>query len=270
METIYSLSQRTYENAWLPGGSSCAPQISRRMTMWMPPPPPLPPVGKIAAAVARRIGEVASVPRESASLSNPGAIDFSYALRPGREQDDVPLLKISSGQASWVERWFLHRESGATVRLGYALGEGAPPIYSGRIPWAVGATHTLRLSASGLYPVGEPGLKQWLLVRLDGAPFWEVPVEASDEPPGQVVAEKDVSLTRESATPSYLSRNLVGELVRCALPRAGGALFPAGDDGEIRPGGPAVGSPLRSRHGDIWLRSLGSPAGGLRRVSIRI
>lgn len=173
---------------------------------------------KIAKAVAARIEDVERTNRRTSAGGPTGPLEITFTLPADLTARQETLVAISSGHRT--ERLLLEYLGGDQLRLAYSHGEPATIVHSPSFKLAPGTRHTVLASLSGLYPrTAEEtrgqltpselsALKNWLLVQLDGQPFWEIPLDAADLPPGELTVGKTASpspTVAASASPPALA-----------------------------------------------------------------
>ena len=155
---------------------------------------------KVARAVATHIDELERTTEHALPLAHPrgGAVELAVIFPKNRAPRQETLLAVVNGPATEVLA--VDYQADEKVRLVYRAGPAAAPLYSPVFTApAFSPVQTLRVSLGSLYPATAAAtagqlsagdlaaLKSWLLVNLDGRPFWEVPIAARTVPRGDLV-----------------------------------------------------------------------------------
>jgi hypothetical protein len=150
---------------------------------------------KIARAVATHIEDSERARERALPLDHPrgGPLEIAFMLPKDRRPRQEALLTIASGNRP--ETLALEYQPDEHARLVYRSAPNATPLYSPPFTAPTLQTvHSLRLSLGSLYPrtaaatagallpAELTALQSWLLVRLDGRPFWELPVAPPEAP----------------------------------------------------------------------------------------
>ena len=154
---------------------------------------------KIARAVALHLEDRERASERALPFAHPrgGAVELGLVLPSDRTPRQEILLAVphrAGAETLAVE--YLRREH---ARFVYQAGPAATPLYSPPFSAPTAPTlHTIRVSHGSFYPrtaadtAGQltsaelTPLKSWLLLHLDGQPFWEVPCAPRETPRSEI------------------------------------------------------------------------------------
>ena len=154
---------------------------------------------KIARAVALHLENRERANERALPFTHPrgGAVELGLILPTDRTPRQETLLAVPHRNgAETLAIEYLRREN---ARFVYQAGQSAAPLYSPIFSAPTSTTlHSFRVSLGSFYPrtaadtAGQltsaelSPLKSWLLLHLDGQPFWEVPCDIRESPRAEI------------------------------------------------------------------------------------
>jgi hypothetical protein len=150
---------------------------------------------KIARAVALHLEDLERANERALPFNHPrgGPVELAVVLPASRLPREETLFALPHAAGS--ETLFIEYQRHEKARLVYRAGPTAPPLYSPSFSAPTFSTvHSLRMSLDSFYPrtaketaghltpADLTARQAWLLIRLDGRPFWELPVAPRTSP----------------------------------------------------------------------------------------